>query len=67
MRPLPYQVNVQADLSHCWSHRSYCKFCRALAHLSVQSLKAPADYEDDLVFSIFTLFLIRYYFLTKKY
>ena len=22
--PLPYLVDVQADLSLCWSHRSYC-------------------------------------------
>ena len=31
--PLPYWVDVQADLSLCWSHRSYCRFCRALAQL----------------------------------
>ena len=30
--PLPYWVDVQADLSLCWSQRSYCRFCRALAH-----------------------------------
>ena len=29
--PLPYWVDVQADPSLCWSHRSYCRFCRALA------------------------------------
>ena len=28
---LPYWVDVQADLSLSWSHRSYCRFCRALA------------------------------------
>ena len=33
--PLPYQVDVQADLSLCWSHRSYCRFCRALAQISL--------------------------------
>ena len=27
---LPYWVDVQADLSLCWSNRSYCRFCRAL-------------------------------------
>ena len=32
-RPLLYWVNIQADLNLCWSHRSYCRFCRALAHL----------------------------------
>ena len=24
---------VEVDLSLCWSHRSYCRFCRALAHM----------------------------------
>ena len=31
--PLPYWVGIQAGLRHlslCWSHRSYCRFCRAL-------------------------------------
>ena len=28
---LPHWVGVQAGLSLCWSHRSYCRFCRALA------------------------------------
>ena len=28
--PLPYWVDVQAALSLCWSHRSYCRFCHAL-------------------------------------
>ena len=30
---LPYWVDVQADLSLSWSHRSYCRICRALAHM----------------------------------
>ena len=30
--PLPYWVDVQADLSLCWSHRSYSRFYHALAH-----------------------------------
>ena len=30
---LPYWVNLQADLSLCWSHWSYCKFFRVLAHI----------------------------------
>ena len=29
--PLPYWVDVQTDLSRRWSHRSYCRFCQALA------------------------------------
>ena len=28
--PLPYRIDVQADLSLCCSHRSYCRFCGAL-------------------------------------
>ena len=27
-------VNLQADLSLCWPHRSHCRFCHALAHLT---------------------------------
>ena len=30
--PLPYWLDVQTDLSLCWSDRSYCRFCRVLAH-----------------------------------
>ena len=33
--PLPYWVDVQTDLSLCWSHRSYCRFCRALAQIFI--------------------------------
>ena len=32
--PLPYWVDVQADLSLCCLLRSYCRFCRALAHIN---------------------------------
>ena len=28
--PLPYWVDLQADLSLFWPHRSYCRFCCAL-------------------------------------
>ena len=31
--PLSYWVDVQADLSHCWLHRSNCRFCCALADI----------------------------------
>ena len=31
--PLAFRVDVQADLSLCWSHRSHCRFCLALAQL----------------------------------
>ena len=30
---LLYSVDVQANTSFCWQHRSYCRFCRALAHI----------------------------------
>ena len=30
---LPHWVDVQAGLNICWSHRSYCRFCRVLAHM----------------------------------
>ena len=33
--PLPYWVDIQADLSLCWSHRSYCRFCHVLAHCEI--------------------------------
>ena len=26
-------VHMQADLSLCWSHKCYCRFCHALAHM----------------------------------
>ena len=38
--PLPYWVDVQVDLSLCWSHRSYCRFCHVLTHFSCLSLKS---------------------------
>ena len=28
-------MDVQANLNICWSHRSYCRFCRALAHMEI--------------------------------
>ena len=31
--PLPYWVDVQADLSLCWLHRPYCRFYHALAQI----------------------------------
>ena len=38
--PLPYLVVVLADLCLCWSHRSYSRFCHALAQLfDVQGTK----------------------------
>ena len=30
---LPYWVDIHADLSLCWSHKSYCKFCRTLVQM----------------------------------
>ena len=37
--PMPYWVDVQADESLCWSNRSYCRFCLALAYFSHFSMK----------------------------
>ena len=31
--PWIYWMNVQADLSLCWSHRSYYRFCLVLVHI----------------------------------
>ena len=33
--PLPYWVEVQADLSLCWLHRSYSRFCCVLAQIQL--------------------------------
>ena len=40
--PLSYWVDVQADLSLCWLHRSCNRFCRALAHLSFRLVSRSA-------------------------
>ena len=29
-------MDKQADLNLCWSHRSYCRFCHALIHMSIE-------------------------------
>ena len=34
-RILAILMDVQANLNICWSHRSYCRFCRALAHMEI--------------------------------
>ena len=40
--PMPNWVDVHTDLSLCWSHRSYCRLCHALAYLSfVPILSSP--------------------------
>ena len=33
-----WMVDVQVDLSLCWSHRSYCRFCHALDQISMYSI-----------------------------
>ena len=38
-QPLQYCVVVMADLSVCWSLRSYCRFCRALVHIFTRKVK----------------------------
>ena len=47
---LPYWLAVQADLSLCWSNRSYCRFCRALARFF------------SCVFNVFTLTFLMQFF-----
>ena len=49
--PLPYWVDVQADLSLCWSHRSYCRFCRALTLLFMSLCRSTA--QSDRSFMIY--------------
>ena len=36
--PLPYWVDVQADLNLCWLNMPYCRFCRVLAHMRIGSV-----------------------------
>ena len=38
-QPLPYWVDVQANMTLCWSHRPYCRFCRVLAPLDIDKLR----------------------------
>ena len=40
-KPLPYWMDGQVDLSLCWSHRSYCRFCHALSHIFSWRNKMP--------------------------
>ena len=35
--PLPYWMGVHAVLSICWSDRSYCRYCHALAHMKTRT------------------------------
>ena len=39
MRPLPYWVDVQVDLSLCSSDRSYCRFSSVLAQFKKNNKK----------------------------
>ena len=40
--PLTYWVDVQAELTLWWSHRSNCMFCRALSEMSLMcTIKEP--------------------------
>ena len=46
-KSLPYWMEVQADLSLCWSNRSYCRFCHALAHFLIPSWNVYCGYSFD--------------------
>ena len=48
--PLPYQVDVHADLSLCWSYRSYCMF---LLCAGLYNNIAPANEVTDNNFCYF--------------
>ena len=37
-------ADAQSDLSLCWSHKSYCRFCCALAHLVLIIIKYPSNF-----------------------
>ena len=43
-------MNEQADLSLCWSHRYYCRFCRAPAQIISMDSKGSdqAEYSQDI-------------------
>ena len=42
-KPLPYWVDLQADLILCWSHRSYCRFSRTLTHTPFSRVSTFAE------------------------
>ena len=46
-KPLQYWVDEQTDLSLVWLHRSYCRFCHAIAHMCLRTeLKLWQPYES---------------------
>ena len=52
---LLYWMDVEADLSLCWSHRSYCRFCRALAkiyHKENSMADIPLDSRDIQIITV---------------
>ena len=49
-KSLPYWVAAQADLSLCWSERSYCRFCQALAQIFVARLHSIVGSLSDCRF-----------------
>ena len=55
MRNLPYWMDVQADPSLCWSHRSYCRFYCALAYLVYQEQVRLSKHQGPVVQSIVSL------------
>ena len=48
---LPYEVDVQADLSLCWLHRPYCRFCLALVHICLPNRHLLAGWLKWLMLS----------------
>ena len=45
---LPYWVDVQADLSLCWSNKSYWRFCHALAQMVITEVTTLALQNPDM-------------------
>ena len=45
-------TDAQADLSLCWSHKSYCRFCHALAHIIIISMILWCRYNRNIHLSI---------------
>ena len=63
--PLSYLVAVQADLSLCWSHRSYCRICRVLAHLTSRVLMPCGGRKTLLALHHSTVYIICTFVITE--
>ena len=55
--PLPYWLDAQADLSLCWSHKSFCRFCFGLAQIW---LSIPVLRVNQLLLKCTTCLILAY-------